>query len=955
MKHIKLILLAALLLSTMGLSAQDLSNFNGMRSKGNIPDDISRTLDELYSLDKQRVRDYNDGKLTNRDNVLRASYQLGNLMVSGRILYGDPLTQMVNRIADTLLADYPDLRNELRFYVVKSSEVNAFATGQGIIFVNLGMIAQVEDEAQLAYVISHEIVHYYKKHNLEIITRKRTSSDKNVKVEDESLRHFLKYHSRSHEMENEADSLGLVMFYLNSDYDKNVADGFFDVLQYAYLPFDEVPFDTNSFNTPYFHVLPGSFLNEVSPITARDDYDDSKSTHPNLLKRREKTSAVLAEYRGGRHFVTTTKDEFHKLQSLARFECVRQKLIEGDDIEAYYDVVLLQREFADNPFLAKAKAQAMYNLSRKASYDSVDTKPFGDYKEMEGEIQQLYYFFKNVHKDELNILAVREVWKAGQMFPNDAKLSRMLDDLLTDLSVKYNYTPSSFASVYDTAAPEVETTDTAATSNKYSRIKKKKQTAVSRSNNYFAFVDIIEKDPAFRERLNSALRHNESAGKKSYNYTPSSNLLSYSPTYLVFDDASGDLKIQETDDNERRVAANSSAVAARMGMNAIDFSYHGLRDAGHAEGSGDFYNEYVALNEWCEEFASSYEKYGKCFFVQEQMDSLIRKYDANTLQMVLVANIENTHSDASAVKAFSALVYFCPRLISQIYKLIADNQKSYVFAATIDAENGRLLQTDQVSVHRRDDASLVKGLQYDNLRQTRLQYDTTYNPLCKAPGLMGRRLGITAGVDVGLPFTMQAINALWYVGRLIVDDGSDIDFMPVFRPSVGLEYAMGRKWGLAFAADFNSSDLKMSNAKCHTGFPEDTIRDRTWTFALTARHYKTEAAAPWGSYFGFGLMMSHINLFGLGELKLDHPYMHNVFGARIECGRNLIFWDRLIVNVGMQYGVTFGFPWPKNEAVLLGASVSEDAPMVNFASVMSSNMWNQNFLTLNLRLGFLPF
>ena len=198
------------IVATSGFAQQryDLNNFTGIKSEGPIPADLRKGLGELYSEDKQRVRDYNDGKLANRDRVLEASYHINRLMSNGRILYGDPITRMVERIADTLLKDYPELRGELRFYTVKSSAVNAFATGQGMIFVTTGLVAQVENESQLAYVISHEIVHYYRKHNMEVLTRRIKTSDD----EAEQMANFLMYHNRSREMENEADSLGLRRF-----------------------------------------------------------------------------------------------------------------------------------------------------------------------------------------------------------------------------------------------------------------------------------------------------------------------------------------------------------------------------------------------------------------------------------------------------------------------------------------------------------------------------------------------------------------------------------------------------------------------------------------------------------------------------------------------------------------------------------------------------------------------
>ncbi len=356
MKYLKVFFLLALALVGGNVMAQlDLNKFDGIKSQGPIPQDLRQTLDELYAQDKQRVRDFNEGKLKNRDKVLEASYYINKLTASGRVLYGDPLSQMLNSIADTLMKDYPELRKNIHIYVIKSPEVNAFITGQGMLFVTTGMIAQVENEAQLAFVISHETIHFYKNHNWETLSTqyKKGSGDQEEKARQE-FANFVKYHNRSREMENEADSLGIEMFYRNSPYDKRVTDGFFDVLQYGYLPFDEIAIDTNYFDTKYYHFSNSCFLDSVAAITARDDYDDSKSTHPNLLKRRERCSELLSDMNGGNAFVVTTRQEFEQLRDLARMECIRQNIIYADYVRALYDIMVMQRYMPDNNYLRKA-------------------------------------------------------------------------------------------------------------------------------------------------------------------------------------------------------------------------------------------------------------------------------------------------------------------------------------------------------------------------------------------------------------------------------------------------------------------------------------------------------------------------------------------------------------------------------------------------------------------------
>jgi len=79
------------------------------------------------------------------------------LLLSGDKLFNDPLTIYVNKVADELLKNEPELRKKIKIYVTKSSDVNAHAFDKGFIFINVGLLAQLENEAQLAFILSHEI------------------------------------------------------------------------------------------------------------------------------------------------------------------------------------------------------------------------------------------------------------------------------------------------------------------------------------------------------------------------------------------------------------------------------------------------------------------------------------------------------------------------------------------------------------------------------------------------------------------------------------------------------------------------------------------------------------------------------------------------------------------------------------------------------------------------------
>src|ERR1044072_7518067 len=164
MKNIFNLLLCFFLVTSLkAQNAFDFNNYQPLKCTGIIPEDF-RTLSQVkFEQDvKEEAKNSKNHAVNSskQDFLLETNYIIDELLLSGKVLFGDTVTQYVNAVADRVLVNQPELRGKLRFYCLKSSEANAFSTNQGIVFITLGLIAQLENEAQLAFVISHEVEHY---------------------------------------------------------------------------------------------------------------------------------------------------------------------------------------------------------------------------------------------------------------------------------------------------------------------------------------------------------------------------------------------------------------------------------------------------------------------------------------------------------------------------------------------------------------------------------------------------------------------------------------------------------------------------------------------------------------------------------------------------------------------------------------------------------------------------
>ena len=88
--------------------------------------------------------------------------ELHEILLSGGVIYEDPvLTAYVQGVLDRL---YPEFKGTIRVTLLKSPHLNAFAVPDGNIYVNVGLLARFENEAQLATVLAHEGTHFTNRH-----------------------------------------------------------------------------------------------------------------------------------------------------------------------------------------------------------------------------------------------------------------------------------------------------------------------------------------------------------------------------------------------------------------------------------------------------------------------------------------------------------------------------------------------------------------------------------------------------------------------------------------------------------------------------------------------------------------------------------------------------------------------------------------------------------------------
>jgi predicted Zn-dependent protease len=102
-----------------------------------------------------------------------------NILSSYKIWNGSPaLTAYLNRICNGIVINSPrpDIYNGYHVAILDSTEINAFATPGGHIFVTRGLISAAKSEDALAGVIAHEIAHIQLQHSIKAIKTSRITN-----------------------------------------------------------------------------------------------------------------------------------------------------------------------------------------------------------------------------------------------------------------------------------------------------------------------------------------------------------------------------------------------------------------------------------------------------------------------------------------------------------------------------------------------------------------------------------------------------------------------------------------------------------------------------------------------------------------------------------------------------------------------------------------------------------
>jgi Zn-dependent protease with chaperone function len=213
------------------------------------------------------------------------------------------IVQYLEGIVSLIYDANPQLPRRVKVVAVRSEVPNAMSFGEGTIGITLGLLAKLKTDAQVAFVLSHEMAHFHASHSdMHLRTLARLNYDKELKkkIDDVKRSEYNRYskmkeiftgmgfsitqHSREHE--HEADSLGF-SYLINTKFNPQSALAVMAILDSVDFHADERSidfkkhFDFKSYSfKPTWAVYTKSTTWHASFETA-----DSLKTHPDCKRR----------------------------------------------------------------------------------------------------------------------------------------------------------------------------------------------------------------------------------------------------------------------------------------------------------------------------------------------------------------------------------------------------------------------------------------------------------------------------------------------------------------------------------------------------------------------------------------------------------------------------------------------------------------------------------------------
>lgn len=337
---------------------------------------VQKKKNLIASLDKSNAKDYK--------SIYEEQFkQIGSVWQSSRTVTAPEVHGYLQSIVGRIIAANEELKGtDARVVFSRDDWPNAYSMGDGTIAFNAGLMLYLDNEAEMVFIICHELAHYYLDHSGKRIRKQVENINSDAfkkemkrisKVEyraNEQFEKLLKtfvFDLRRHSRDNEAEADRWAFHFMkNTGYDCNAIrtslltlDRVDDSLLHKPIQLDQAfNFKGYPFKKKWIQkesAIFGEMKGDDSPLTEKEK--DSLKTHPDCSQRIELLAdSISATKVSGRKFLVDEK-MFNRLKKDFFLEIMEQNYRDENlGLNLYYSIVLLERQ--------ENTALAIYSITR---------------------------------------------------------------------------------------------------------------------------------------------------------------------------------------------------------------------------------------------------------------------------------------------------------------------------------------------------------------------------------------------------------------------------------------------------------------------------------------------------------------------------------------------------------------------------------------------------------------
>lgn len=343
-----------------------------------IPDVILENAGEKAQNELLKKR---DSELSSKDKKILytfSNYALSGVMRSGEVYFNDEYSAYLNGILNDLIPE--DELKACEVYLCKSEIPNAISWRDGTILVNMGLIPYLESEAELAFILAHEFIHYKKRH---VVKQKKEDSDAINQYGNENQRQALLRSLRfSRSQETYADRLAFEIIE-ESKYDVLACKSALKKLEITKYDYVSQPNIGNWFMDADKYIIEiedeeeeNEEENEDEKSGKRSAIDiENESTHPSIEKRLQEIDRLLEKHEADTSSTSVYAfniEMFSELKSIAVRELAQSNYSKSYYARSAFLALTIMEADSSDRFARDLLANSLYWILYYKMNDMVD-------------------------------------------------------------------------------------------------------------------------------------------------------------------------------------------------------------------------------------------------------------------------------------------------------------------------------------------------------------------------------------------------------------------------------------------------------------------------------------------------------------------------------------------------------------------------------------------------------